>query len=781
MTGKMNLKQALKNRRMKVKHITCLSVCALLLLTFFQTMGMTYAYRSQMRKTEKTLASCFKESFCQAVDKQINSLPYPDWTVTHVTYIPYALKLEDEDKFLYIHQQTSAVLQDWYGLPETSIDSLRSILQQTLSQEQVKGSVYVRKLDTRTGKILETSPAEAEIPTSGIGILTSPHAFLHEQKGIAVEAILDVHYFDRLSNLIFPGGTFLLATLLTVAIILRIYLLRHLQNDITRQCEDYYQLAEQMEQPVRLLEADLQAKRWTEAGTTGREMLADTEAVLTRAKQKNAIRNSRHTTWLNRLSWCILPLSLLFPLLWGSYIYHSQWKALNRETQVRFENAFNEEVNFRYLDYIQLNQIDRYEKFIGSTPEAQQHAQAVEKILYDIWTDEQGQKHYQVKVPAELLYIYVLKEGMDLKQGIRLYRAYDTQQSIDEGCAEKGYKYVPLDTLRMDSLFHANLTKVGMNVSSGIRILRPDSGEVLKQTGCALPRRGSFVTAPLRLDEEGSTCVQGVVPSPQRYVLRSVWYLFVPLGLTFAFCLLCIAGQWHMWRRQRRLERFRKDFTYSMIHDMKSPLQSILMGTQIMASGKLSDKPEKAARICTTMHEECDHLLALSARVVMLTQIDRDELQLHRTEILLRPLFEDLAAKFRLKAAKPVTFHIDCPDEAIAHADVFCLREVLSNLIDNAIKYSGKKVCIRLAAQQTSEGSLSLSVRDNGIGIPQSEQQKIFNRFERIQAGSRRTGAPGFGLGLNFVMQMVQAHGGTVTVESDGRSFSTFTVTLPEP
>lgn len=767
----------IKIRRMKVRYIIGLSVCALLLLTFFQAMGITYAYHSQMRKTGETLASCFKESFCQAVDRQINSLPYPDWTITHVTYIPYALKLEDEDKFLYIHQQTSAVLQDWYRLPETSIDSLRSILQQILLQEEVKGSVCVRKLDTRTGKILATSPAEADISASGIGILTSPRAFLHEQNGIAVEAVLDTHYFDRLSNLLFPGVTFLLAILLTVAIVLRIYLLRHLQHDITRQCEDYYRLAEQMEQPVRQLEADLHAKRWAEAGTTGREMLADTEAVLTRAKQENAVRNSRHTAWLNRVSWCILPLSLLLPLLWASYIYHAQWKALNRETQVRFENAFNEEVNLRYLDYIRLNRIDRYAEFIGTTSEAQQHAQVVEKILYDIQTDEQGQKHYQVKVPAELLYIYVLKEGMDLRQGIRLYRAYGTQQSIDEECAEKGYRYVPLDTLRMDSLFHASLAKVGMNVSSGIRIIAEN--EVLKEAGNATPGRGSFVTTPLRMDEKGTVCVQGVVPTPQSYVFRSAQYLFLPLVLTFAFCLLCTAGHWFVWQRQRRLERFRKDFTYSMIHDMKSPLQSILMGTQMIGTGKLDDKPEKLARICAAMQEECTHLLNLPARVVMLTQIDRGELQLRRTDVLLLPLFEDLVDKFRLKTTKPVAFQTNCAEGLTAFADAFCLHEVLSNLIDNAIKYSGKEVRIRLTAGQTPEGDVCLGVRDNGIGIPPSEQRKIFGRFERVQANSRRTGASGFGLGLNFVWQVVQAHGGTVTVESDGKSFSEFVVTLP--
>lgn len=763
---------------MKVKHIALLSVCVFLLLAFLQATGISYAYRSQMRKTAATLASTFKSAFTLTIDAQVNSLPYPEGTVTHMVYAPDSLHLDSEGRLLHYAEQTSVVLQDAYGQPEISLDSLRQILTELLRHEEVEGSVFIRKFNAHTGCTLQTSPAKADPPHAGIGILTSPRAFVHMQKGIAVEAILDVHYLAHPANLLFPSLMFLLAILLAGGITLRIHLLRHLQHDIDRQCKDYYQLAGQMTQSVQQMEDDLKASRWMQAGKTGRHILADTEGVLTRAKQENARQHSRRTLWLDRLSWGLMPLALLLPVLWGAYIYRTQWKTLDHEAEVCFEKAFVAENDQRYLQSIEANHLRGTRKpwVTGCTDYFYQQVDSLFPLLYQKVTDEQGDTFYNPRFRATRQEVYVLHQTMNLKEGIRLYRAYGTQQIINERPVA-----IPLDTFRLDSLFRSELAQTGMRLPCGIRIVHPAANETLKQTNSALPRRGSFVSTALRLDEEGSTCVQGVVPSPQRYVIRSAWYLFVPLGLTFAFCLLCTAGQWHMWHRQRRLERFRKDFTYSMIHDMKSPLQSILMGTQIMASGKLSDKPEKAARICTTMHEECDHLLALSARVVMLTQIDRDELQLHRTEILLRPLFEDLAAKFRLKAAKPVTFHIDCPDEAIAHADVFCLREVLSNLIDNAVKYSGKEVCIHLAARQTSEGSLNLSVRDNGIGIPQSEQQKIFNRFERIQAGSRRTGAPGFGLGLNFVMQVVQAHGGTVTVESDGRSFSTFTVTLPEP
>ena len=121
----------------------------------------------------------------------------------------------------------------------------------------------------------------------------------------------------------------------------------------------------------------------------------------------------------------------------------------------------------------------------------------------------------------------------------------------------------------MDSLFHSFLSEAGLNVRSGVRMLRPAADQVISQTGDASIQRGSFVTTPLRLTEDASECVQGVVPGSVMTVIHSVWYLFLPLGMVFVFCLLCIVLLWRAWRQQRRLEQFRKDFTYSMIHDIE--------------------------------------------------------------------------------------------------------------------------------------------------------------------------------------------------------------------
>ena len=97
---------------MKARYITALSVGTLVLLLAFQMVGVWYSYQSLMRKSAATLSSCFKATFSQVVDAPLNHLPYPDYTITHLTYVPYISHMNDEDKYLYISKQTSAVLQD---------------------------------------------------------------------------------------------------------------------------------------------------------------------------------------------------------------------------------------------------------------------------------------------------------------------------------------------------------------------------------------------------------------------------------------------------------------------------------------------------------------------------------------------------------------------------------------------------------------------------------------------------------------------------------------------
>ena len=741
---------------MKTKTIILLSVCALVIL--FQGLGAGYAYHSQKEKADEALKAAFRKAFDTLVDEQVNALPYPDGTVTHLIYTPAdSLYIQDEELFsFYTSQQTSAILQDVYGQPEMSLDSLQRRLESELRYDGVEGKVFIRKFDARTGKTLQSVPDVSESSVSGLHVSSEP-AFLHEAKGIAVESqLVQPFYKGYMGRMLgFYVATLVLALAVITPFLVRMRKLQREQAAIDGQRREFYLQAKEMEIPVRRMQADLEAARWTQARETAQQLLAATETTLTHAKQKDARAHKSRPASSRWLLGLALVSSLLLTFLWSSYIYREQRLAMAHEVQICFEEAFVAE------------SAGRYQHLIDSLPENPRTRTATDFCYRQ--TDTLLRRGDSIWIGMA----FVRRGGMNMEEKARVRRAYNNQEIF----AEAGVPYVPLDSARMDSLFNARLQARGLP-SGQLRFLQAAPDRAVEQALMLTSLGKPLVTRSVSVTDDRTQWMEGLVSTWMPYIFRSVWYLFISLRLISLLTLVCIVGLWWVGRRLRKLGKFREDFTYSMIHDMKSPLQSVLMGAQILSSGRLPEDSEKAVRIRRAMTDECDHLLTLSNRVVTLTQMERGELELHRTDIPLYPLFEDLAAKFRLKAPKPVAFDIACDKDLQANADAFCLREVLSNLIDNAIKYSREEVAIRLSAVVEADGVV-LRVRDNGIGIPPREQQRIFGKFERVSSGSRATGASGFGLGLNFVWQVVQAHGGKVEVKSDGKSYSEFAVVLP--
>lgn len=138
-------------------------------------------------------------------------------------------------------------------------------------------------------------------------------------------------------------------------------------------------------------------------------------------------------------------------------------------------------------------------------------------------------------------------------------------------------------------------------------------------------------------------------------------------------------------------------------------------------------------------------------------------------------MLEDLIEKYTAKADKPVHFSLHLESEWV-YADEEFLKEAIGNLVDNSIKYSGEEVDIQISSLRQDYNFYLIKVRDNGIGIPLKDQSRIFEKYERASAAdrSRKGGASGFGLGLNYVFRVAEAHGGKVCVESIEGEYSEF-------
>ena len=166
--------------------------------------------------------------------------------------------------------------------------------------------------------------------------------------------------------------------------------------------------------------------------------------------------------------------------------------------------------------------------------------------------------------------------------------------------------------------------------------------------------------------------------------------------------------------------------------------------------------------------------------MLTISKLENKKLILNKHEIDLGPIVNDLVEKAKAKAAKPIEVTTLLEVKQVM-ADEQYLTEAIANLIDNAIKYSKDEIKITIKSFDTDKNVL-LKVRDNGIGMTKEEQQVIFDKFGRaaIHEKNRTGGVSGFGLGLNYVDQVMLAHGGKVTVSSEKDKYSEFTLYIPK-
>lgn len=737
---------------MKLRSLYILSIVGLLLVVLIQLGGMMYAYGNYKKEARRTLNECFRLAFIETVDNQINKLPFPDYTIPFYTYIPRDANRPFDEEIFLGYQQSAAFLQEVYHV-EIPLDEMAEVLKKKLKWRNIHRRVWI-------------DPAEDHSqysPYRRFKTVISDTAWLNEEKGEAIEATIISPFLPLVKDVFF----LFLPTLLLTAFLIYSWMqqMKYIfarRQSIEEQRSAFCLLAEKMRLPIGKVRRQIPEQCWAEIEATSRDILEMTEQTLSVAKEEERKRQARKQHSFKIFFRIGLLANGLLMVGWFGYLYRTALQETTYQVNDCFEAAFYDEtLKNRYPQFrMQAEEVvTDEERKIEEAPFAREQ----NKFLKG--------KEAEYKIGRPL----VVNTYNAVDQNYRLRAALITQRNINEADVD-----VPLSSQYLDSAFAERLRQLGMKSRSGVRQLRYPADSTVAQVGYASARYADMTTRFIPLREDSTLCVQGVVKNPYRYVAQSIWYLLLPLWIMFLVMLDCIFGQVKMLRMQHRLEHFQKDFTYAMIHDMKSPLNSILMGANILASGKLAAKPEKEEKYRQVMTEESEHLLALSSRVSILTQLDEGHLELHKEEVLLRPLLEDLIAKITLKAHKKVEFNTVYHRCESVYADAFCLQEVLGNLLDNAIKYSREEVRIDIICE-SERGFVKIKVCDDGLGISLKDQSRIFNRFERSAAVARsgRGGATGFGLGLNYVQQVMLAHEGRVEVESEEGRFSEFTLFFP--
>jgi two-component system phosphate regulon sensor histidine kinase PhoR len=228
--------------------------------------------------------------------------------------------------------------------------------------------------------------------------------------------------------------------------------------------------------------------------------------------------------------------------------------------------------------------------------------------------------------------------------------------------------------------------------------------------------------------------------------------------------------------RIRRLETVRRDFISNLSHELRTPLASLKALTETLQDGALEDPPA-ARRFIDQIQIEVDAITQMVTELLELSRIESGRLSLDRKHLDPYDLLVSASKRMSLQAERArLTLRVECMEDLPnVNIDLQRLEQVLVNLIHNAVKFTRAGGEIVLLAEK-GIGEVRFAVRDTGIGIPEEDVSRIFERFYRVDKS--RAGS-GTGLGLSIAKHIVEAHGGKIWAESVERQGSTFYFTIP--
>jgi signal transduction histidine kinase len=266
--------------------------------------------------------------------------------------------------------------------------------------------------------------------------------------------------------------------------------------------------------------------------------------------------------------------------------------------------------------------------------------------------------------------------------------------------------------------------------------------------------------------------------SPTDAVRRQAAIFTAAFGLLLVVIVLGLGATYRAVRRETEMARLKSDFVANVSHDLKTPLSLIRMFAETLEMNRVPDEATRR-EYYGVITRESERLTRLIDNVLDFSRIEggrqRYDIALHAVE----PVVHEVLEAFRYPLAQQ-GFKLDvavAPDLPEVPLDPAAIKQALANLVDNAIKYSGERRRLAVTARRDG-GEVRIEVADEGIGIPPSETERIFEKFYRI-GRSETQGRRGSGVGLALVKHIVEAHGGRVTVDSRPGEGSRFTVRLP--
>lgn len=386
-------------------------------------------------------------------------------------------------------------------------------------------------------------------------------------------------------------------------------------------------------------------------------------------------------------------------------------------------------------------------------------------------TDSMTNKSYSSVRPAKdtivgkPAHVHTFNYTYDIKRTPNRKNIHITKISYE---IEEDYRIIA----RYDTLLTQNLKSKGITAPHRIWIY---GGEKDSAIGPVVTNPLQF-TLPVRINNRNNFTLE--IENPHRQLLYEMAGIITSSLLILCILVLSFYYLLHTIFRQKNLEELKSDFTRNITHELKTPISVASAANEALLQFSAYRNPQKRDEYLNVIRQQLGLLSDMVERILSITRQEQENYNMQVSGCNIKELLTELVQNYTLIFAdnpeKKITFNLEInPPDTILYIDRFHFTHVLSNLIDNAIKYSGEEVIIEIKA-----GGKEISVTDNGIGIPAGATRKVFDKFYRVPTGNLHN-VKGFGLGLYYTRLIVEKHSGTIELHSRPGRGSTFKITLP--
>jgi two-component system, OmpR family, phosphate regulon sensor histidine kinase PhoR len=268
-------------------------------------------------------------------------------------------------------------------------------------------------------------------------------------------------------------------------------------------------------------------------------------------------------------------------------------------------------------------------------------------------------------------------------------------------------------------------------------------------------------------------------PRNQQKFLGSISYMVLPTFILVALIIGIFAYTIWIIFRQKKLSTIKNDFINNMTHELKTPISTISLASQMLLDNSVNTSPSVIERISGVIYAESNRLSQQVEKVLQMAIFNEGRLKMKFKNFDMHELITSVVQNFEIRVHSDngqITFLKNATNYTI-YGDQVHITNVLFNLLDNAVKYSKENPLIEVATENVKD-KLVVSIKDNGIGIAKEHQKLIFERFYRVPTGNVHD-VKGFGLGLHYVFKIIEAHNGTIEVESALNKGTKFIIYFP--